>query len=75
MFNNFIYTLLDVAFQPEWLPEATLNNTVNNSTTPPQVEGFLNTPMIVLVIAGILIIGLTVFFLIKNKKKNGDDKS
>ena len=56
-----------------WTPP-TVNNDVNNSTVLYPVEG-LPISTIALVIAGILIVGLTVFFLIKNKKKNGDDKS
>ena len=66
MSKNFVYTLLDLM----WAPPPTVNNAVNNSTV-------IRLPVstIVLVIAGILIVGLTVFFLIKNKKKNGDDKS
>lgn len=75
MSKNFVYTLLD--FWPGGLsqPNPALNNAVNNSTVIPPVEGLPGSTIAVLVIAGILIVGLTVFFLIKNKKKNGDDKS
>lgn len=79
MFKNFVYTLLDFwpggGPQPDWHPAPTLNNAVNNSTVLPPVEGLPGSTIAVLVIAGLLIVGLTVFFLIKNKKKNGDDKS
>ena len=70
MSKNFVYTLLDLV----WAPPPTVNNAVNNAVNNSTVIR-LPVSTIVLVIAGILIVGLTVFFLIKNKKKNGDDES
>ena len=79
MFKNFVYTLLDfwpgAGAPPDWHPAPTLNNAVTNNTVLPPVEGLPGSTIAVLVIAGTLIVGLTVFFLIKNKKKNGDDES